>query len=101
MRMLGSADQIVGVCREELAWSGDYTRLLQVANGDAQDFKARAESLREQVAVGDEVLVNPGADGAKACKAYANGLTHIEPGSIRPAGELPNENCEFSQRILD
>jgi hypothetical protein len=43
--------------------------------------------------VGDELIVNSGPDGAKARQTYADGLTHIKPGSIRPRREFLKENC--------
>jgi ribosome-binding factor A len=86
-------DQIVSIGREEFSGSCDGARLAEVSDRNAQDLEAGTESLRQQIAVGSEVLVNPGANSAKACEAYADRLTHPEPGSIRLVGELPNENC--------
>jgi hypothetical protein len=90
---IGVLYQVVGICREQLAGSRNLTRLLEIAHRDTQDFEASAKPLREEVSVGDEVFINPGADGAKARKADADRMTHVEPGSIRPAGEFPRENC--------
>ena len=90
MRMFGSAIKSSAFAVKSSPGAATTRAFFEVANGDAHDFEARAEPLRKQVAVGDEVLVNPSANGAKACQAYANGLTHVEPGSIRSArSELP------------
>ena len=69
--------QLLPAVGEKLFRGGDIARLLQIAHDDPAHGKAISGTLRNQIAVPIQILIDPGTHGAKACQSNADLLHKI------------------------